>query len=89
MDMAAPMIHTSVTSRLRAVRRLSLILLWTLPSMLIQMVCVVLPGRPKVAFAKAYWAVFARLLGLQVRVIGQLASGTSERPVIFVCNHSA
>ncbi len=89
MDMTAPMTHTSIASRLRAARRLFMILLWTLPSLLIQAVCVVLPGRPKVAFAKAYWAVFARLLGLKVRVIGQLASGTSDRPVIFVSNHSS
>ncbi len=89
MDMTAPMTHTSVTSRLRAMRRLGLIFAWTLPSILIQTVCVVLPGRPKVAFARLYWAAFARLLGLKVRVIGQLASGTAGRPVIFVSNHSS
>lgn len=89
MDMTAPMTRTSVTSRLRAARRLSLIGLWTLPSLLIQMIFVLLPGRPKVVFARIYWAAFSRLLGLKVRVIGQLASGTSERPVIFVSNHSS
>ena len=89
MDMTGPMTQTSITRRLRAVRRLSLIVLWTLPSLLIQMICVLLPGRPKVAFARIYWSAFSRLLGLKVRVIGQLASGTSERPVIFVSNHSS
>lgn len=89
MDMTAPMTRTSVTSRLRAARRLSLIGLWTLPSLLIQMIFVLLPGRPKVVFARIYWAAFSRLMGLKVRVIGQLASGTSERPVIFVSNHSS
>ena len=89
MNLAGPLAHASVTSRLRAARRIGLVLLWTLPSLMVQMVCVVLPGRPKVAFAKLYWAVFARLLGLKVRVIGQLASGTSDRPIIFVSNHSS
>ena len=48
-----------------------------------------LPGRAKVAFAKRYWAVFSRLLGLHVRVIGELASSKSDRPVIYVSNHSS
>ena len=89
MDMARPRLQPSITSRLRAARRGLLILLWTLPSAAVQAGCVVLPGRPKVAFARLYWAVFSRLLGLRVRVIGQLASGSSDRPVIFVSNHSS
>lgn len=89
MDMSRPLSPPSVTSRLRAIRRLGSILLWTLPSLLVQTVCVLLPGKAKVGFAKLYWAVFARLLGLHVRVIGQLATGTSDRPVIFVSNHSS
>ena len=89
MDLALPLAQPSVTGRLRAVRRLGSILLWTLPSLAIQATCVILPGRPKVAFARLYWAVFTRLLGLRVRVIGQLASRDSARPVIFVSNHSS
>ena len=64
------------------------ILLWTLGSMPVQGVCLLLPGRPKVAFARLYWAGFSRLLGLRVRVIGALASG-GQRPVVFVSNHSS
>jgi len=75
--------------RLRVIRRFLAILLWTLPAMPVQAVCLILPGRPKVAFARLYWAMFTRLLGLRVRVIGELASGTATRPVVFVSNHSS
>jgi lyso-ornithine lipid O-acyltransferase len=75
--------------RLRVIRRLLALLLWTLPAMLIQALCLVLPGRPKIAFARFYWAVFTRLLGLRVRVIGASASGATARPVVFVSNHSS
>ena len=54
----------------------------------IQTVLLLLPGRGKVVFARLYWAAFARLLGLTVRVIGQPAAG-SGRPVVFVSNHSS
>lgn len=75
--------------RLRVIRRLLALLLWTLPAMPIQALCLILPGRPKVAFARLYWALFSRLLGLRVRVIGALASNGTERPVVFVSNHSS
>jgi 1-acyl-sn-glycerol-3-phosphate acyltransferase len=89
MDMTLPLAPPSLTSRVRALRRMAAVFAWTVPSLLIQAVCVLLPGRPKVVFAKLYWAVFARLLGLHVRVIGDLASRSSDRPVIFVSNHSS
>ncbi len=73
--------------RVRVVRRFLAILLWTLPAMLVQALCMVLPGRPKVAFARLYWALFSRLLGLQVRVLGTLPH--AGRPVVFVSNHSS
>jgi 1-acyl-sn-glycerol-3-phosphate acyltransferase len=76
-----------LTRRARAIRRGLVILLWTLPCMIAQAICLLLPGRPKVVFARIYWAVFSRLLGLRVRVIGTLASAEAGRPVIFVSNH--
>jgi 1-acyl-sn-glycerol-3-phosphate acyltransferase len=77
--------------RARAIRRGLLVLLWTLVSIVAQTVCVLLPGRPKVAFARVYWAVFARLIGLRVRVIGRSASDPAPvgRRVVFVANHSS
>jgi 1-acyl-sn-glycerol-3-phosphate acyltransferase len=75
--------------RMRATRRGLEILCLTLPSALIQAVCLLLPGGAKTAFAKFYWATFSRALGLEVRVVGELASKNSDRPVVFVSNHSS
>ena len=72
----------------RVVRRFLCILIWTLLSMPVQALCLLLPGRPKVAFARLYWALFSRMLGLRVRVIGQRASDP-QRPMLFVSNHSS
>jgi 1-acyl-sn-glycerol-3-phosphate acyltransferase len=75
--------------RVRVIRRFLALLLWTLLAMPIQALCLILPGRPKVGFARLYWALFSRLMGLQVRVIGELAHGTPSRQVVFVSNHSS
>jgi lyso-ornithine lipid O-acyltransferase len=74
---------------LRVVRRGVSVLLWTLACMPIQALCLMLPGRPKVVFARFYWSVASRLLGLQVRMTGTLASTRGGRPVVFVSNHSS
>jgi 1-acyl-sn-glycerol-3-phosphate acyltransferase len=67
------------------------VLLWTLVSIVLQTVCVLLPGRAKVVFARVYWATFARLIGLRVRVIGRSAANPAPggRRVVFVANHSS
>ncbi len=72
--------------RVRAVRRIASVLLWTLVSIPIQAVLLLLPGRPKVVFARVYHAVLCRLIGLRIQVIGK-ASG--EKPVLFLSNHSS
>jgi 1-acyl-sn-glycerol-3-phosphate acyltransferase len=72
--------------RVRAVRRLVAALLWTLVSIPVQAVLLLLPGRPKVVFARIYHAVLCRLIGLRVQVIG--TPGTA-RPVLFLSNHSS
>ena len=64
-------------------------LLWTVACMPVQAICLLLPGRPKVVFARVYWAVVSRLLGLHVRVIGNAVRSASGRPVVFVSNHSS
>lgn len=78
-----------VARRVRVVRRGLAVLAWTLPSLLIQAVCLLLPGRAKVAFAQVYWAVFTRLIGIRVRVIGSRVSPLGGRPVLYVSNHSS
>lgn len=93
LDAAVPQMGRQLVRRVRVIRRLLALLLWTLPAMPVQALCLILPGRPKVAFARLYWALFTRLLGLRVRVIGALASKTMSRPmgrpVVFVANHSS
>ena len=78
-----------VARRLRAIRRGVATLALTLPCMAVQALCLMLPGRAKVAFPRFFWARFASGLGLDVRVVGELASKASRRPVIFVSNHSS
>lgn len=77
-----------VLGSVRAARRLILLLVWTFLSMPIQGVCLLLPGRPKVVFARIYWAWFCRLLGMHVRLIGE-PGRTDVRRVVFVSNHSS
>ncbi len=78
-----------VARRFRVVRRGVALLAWTLPSMLIQALCLVLPGRAKVTFAKFYWAMFSWIIGIRVRVIGAPLVTKDGRRVIYVSNHSS
>ena len=71
----------------RAIRRAVCILVWTLPSMLLQAGFLVLPGRAKVRFAAIYWAGVCRLLGMRVRVIGARATAGSGRRILYISNH--
>ena len=72
--------------RLRAIRRMVMVLLWTLLCIPVQAALIRLPGRGKVVFARIYHATLCRLLGLRVRVVGAPAG---ERPVLFLSNHSS
>jgi 1-acyl-sn-glycerol-3-phosphate acyltransferase len=78
-----------VARRIRAARRLVVVLLWTLVSACAQAFLLLVPGRPKVVFARIYWTLFSRLMGVRVRIIGNLASASTNRPVVFVSNHSS
>ncbi len=62
-------------------------LIWTILSLVIQAMLICLPGRPKVLFARFYWRIMCRLIGIHIRVIGSRATG--GRPVVFVSNHSS
>lgn len=75
--------------RFRAARRGAVVVALTLPSMLIQAICLALPGKAKVHFPRFFWGRFAAALGLDLRVVGELASKSTHRPVIFVSNHSS
>ncbi|MFC7691992.1 lysophospholipid acyltransferase family protein [Paeniroseomonas aquatica] len=71
--------------RFRAIRRIVTVLAWTLLAIPIQALLLLLPGRPKVVFARVYHAVLCWLIGLRVQVVGQPAAG----PTLFVSNHSS
>ncbi len=74
--------------RLRVIRRGLVILGWTLLASLVQSVMLALPGRGKARFARRYWAVNCRLMGVAVRVIGKPATELG-RPVVYASNHSS
>ncbi len=71
----------------RAARRGVLALGWTAIGCLIQSAMLALPGRGKIVFARAYWATFAWLIGLDVRVIGAPAANRGGRRVVYAANH--
>lgn len=82
--------------RARAIRRLLLIVMWTLVAAAIQSVLLMLPGRAKASFARFYWSVVSLLLGMRIRVIGAPIAGrmhdaraAERRPVVYVSNHSS
>jgi lyso-ornithine lipid O-acyltransferase len=77
-----------VLRRIRAVIRVLGVLIWTPFAIAAQTLMLMLPGRGKVVMARLYWAIVCRILGLEVRVIGQPATGRG-RPVVFVSNHSS
>ena len=57
---------------------------WTLLSVCVQAVFLVLPGWGKAWFARVYWRGVARILGVKFRLIGQRSR---HRPTLFVVNH--
>ena len=81
--------RSHVVRPMRAARRGATILLCTLPAAAVQATCLLMPGRPKVVFARLYWAGVCRLMGLQVRVIGTQARRLDGRAVVFASNHSS
>ena len=64
-------------------------MIWTLFAVTVQAILILLPGRPKIAFARFFWTVFTRVLGIRVRVIGAPVYRTDRRPVVFAAGHSS
>ena len=76
--------------KLRAGARAVVIVLWTLISMGIQGLMLLLPGRGKIWFPQVYWGCFARMIGMRIRVIGTPVTRRSRgRSVVFVANHAS
>ncbi len=76
-----------VIRSIRAARRGATAIVWTVMAAAVQALLLVFPGRAKVGFARFYWAVFARVIGLQVRVIGVPPACGHGRRVIYAANH--
>ena len=74
--------------RMRVIRRGLVFLGWTGIACAIQSAMLVTPGRGKVRFARFYWAMVCRLMGVRVRIIGEPANG-GTRPVVYASNHSS
>jgi len=87
-DTPPPPRRPRVGRTLRAIRRSLLLTLWTLIAIPVQAVLLLVPGRSKVNFARFFWMVVCRLMGVRLRVIG-VPVRESARPVIFVSNHSS
>jgi 1-acyl-sn-glycerol-3-phosphate acyltransferase len=73
-----------MTGTFRLAARLLFLVLWTLPSMLLQSALLPAPGHAAERFARIYWAGVRRILGLRLTVKGELAT---TRPTLFIANH--
>ena len=71
--------------RVRAVRRLGCIVLWTLMCLPVQGLLVLLPGSAKNTFARFYHRTLCWLIGLKLQVVGRAAPGAT----LFVSNHTS
>ena len=72
--------------RFRAIRRIVTLLAWTLVAIPVQAVLMLVPGRPKIVFARIYHVVLCWLIGLKVQVVGTPAT---PGPTLFLSNHSS
>ncbi len=72
--------------RIRAVRRIACVLIWTLIALPIQALLVVLPGHANHAFARTYNRVLCKLMGLQIRVVGEAPTSGA---MLYAANHTS
>jgi 1-acyl-sn-glycerol-3-phosphate acyltransferase len=82
-----------ILRQVRAARRILWVALMTPLCAIVQAMFLLTRAPARVGFAAFYWAAVARLIGLQVRIIGAPVAERSQRPgqrpVIYVCNHSS
>ncbi len=81
--------------RIRAVRRAVFAAVWTGMAVAIQALLLALPRAlfqtlGGMAFARFYWRIACSLIGMKVRVIGQVAQTSADgRPIVYISNHSS
>lgn len=87
---------SNLYQRIRATRKIIIILTFTVLSIPLQSLLIKLPGSPKINFARFYWRTICRLLGIDLRIFGkieeqhkQLTKNTKKRPIIYIANHTS
>ncbi|GAC87073.1 1-acyl-sn-glycerol-3-phosphate acyltransferase [Gluconobacter thailandicus F149-1 = NBRC 100600] len=87
--------QSSAFSRLSCIGRLAAVLIWAFWAGCLQTIFIRIPGPAKIRLPRFFWRTIARILGLQLRVIGQSAGGIrtakdvqrGEQPIVYVANH--
>ncbi len=89
----APVQKRRVLRQLRAVRRILAVALLTPFACILQALFLATGASARVSFAAFYWHSVARIVGLEIRVIGAPAIRRDARPnqraLIYVCNHAS
>lgn len=80
--------------KVRATRKITVLLAWTGLCIPLQSVFIKLPGATKIKFGRFFWRTVCRILGVKLRIFGKLAeqktqSETPKRPIIYIANHTS
>lgn len=77
--------------KIRAILRIFTILGWTGMAIPVQSIFVKLPGKLKTNFARYYWYIVGKLLGLRLHTFGKIIALDSkkgqDRPILYIANH--
>ncbi|WP_084440751.1 lysophospholipid acyltransferase family protein [Acetobacter nitrogenifigens] len=95
-DRSPPPPTKGVFKRVRAIMRLSAIVVWVLSSVGFEACLLPVPGTAKIRWTRVIWRGLCILLSLDINVIGRRAGtvggararARGDRPVIYVANHS-
>lgn len=72
-----------------ACARLVAVVLWSVLCIPVQALCLLLPGRAKVAFPRVYWRGMCFCVGLSLRRVRLVGEAPAGRPIVYVANHSS
>lgn len=89
--------------KIRAIKRIVIILGWTALCIPFQATFLKLPGIKKITFVCFYWGSLRKMLGVNLRTFGKVANptdpksplnqqtpkGSSPRPVLYIANHTS
>lgn len=87
---------SNIYKKIRATRKIAIILGFTILCIPVQSLFIKLPGSPKVNFARFYWRTVSRILGIDLRIFGEIEEqqkqteiGIKKRPIIYIVNHTS